>query len=82
MDETEGKNTNYFRLYLKENYFVAHLARINFCRPSKVKVVLKMSSTVLRKSHLNVLKIIIFPENSLDSLSPFWQKKQMKFTST
>ena len=38
-------------------------------------VLKKMSSTVLRKTHLNVLKIIIFAENISDSFS-FVIKKQ------
>ena len=52
-------------------FLVVHGAtELIFSRPSKVEVVVKVSSITLRKTHLNVSKIIIFAESSLDSLSP------------
>ena len=43
-----------------------------FSRPSKVEVVVKNKLYHVKKNHLNVSKIIIFAESSLDSLSPLW----------
>ena len=52
-------------LDFKENFLLyMGQPRIIFSRPSKVQVVVKMSSIMLRKKYLNVSKIIIFAESS------------------
>ena len=47
-----------------------------FICPSKVQVIVKNELYHVKKNHSNVSKIIIFAENSLDSLSPLGKKSR------